>query len=402
MPRSRIGSGLCAVLLAVALGIGLEPGSALANGDRTERVVVRPEGARGQLVAYDPVAGAARVRLPAGMLSADGSRFYAATPAGGSTRIDAFDPGTGERLRRDEHAGAWAIDGVSPTGRWVALRRQVDDIERRAWIAESRWQTDLVILDGDDGRVAETIGLAGNFEVETISAGGDALFLVERLPAVDPDRYLVRLYDLGAGGLQEGALRDKRFFDEIMTGLAWDGVGTADGRWLLTLYVNTGRDTAFVHTLNLEERYAVCLDLPSGTGDPALLAAYALTLSPDGRRAYATNPALGVVAEVDLATRAVTRTTTFPPVAPVGDGSPPARGVVAPDGGTLYFTDGRGVWSYDTEAARVERMHAFAASVVGLGLTADGARLFAAGADGPLGVVDTASGALIGVPADAA
>ena len=96
-----------------------------------------------------------------------------------------------------------------------------------------------------------------------------------------------------------------------MAGLAWSGIGSPDGRWLLTLYLNTGRNVAFVHALDLVRSSPLCIFLPSGSSFGALKR-YGLTLSPDGRRLYATNAAIGAVAEIDLATRKVVRTARFP------------------------------------------------------------------------------------------
>ena len=391
---------VASLVVAMALGVLAAPGGVLAKGEPL--FVVRPTGAHGELIAYDPADGTARVRLPAGMLSADGTRFWAATPDSGKTRLDAFDPTAGATLRLVTVDGAWDVAGVSATGRWVVLERQVPAAEREQWTKTGRWRTDLLVVDGDAGRVAHTIDLDGNFGVETISADGTALFLVEHLPAGQPGRYQVRLYDLPADALQEGTLRDKRYFEEVMTGLARDGVPTPDGRWLLTLYVNTQRNSAFVHALDLVNKSAVCLDLLSGTGDPADLAGYALTLAPDGRRAYATNPALGAVVELDLAALTATRTATFEPAPAAAEPPAPAGGAITPDGRTLFFTDGREVWTYDTTSGEVRRLHAFAAPVVGLGLNPTGDRLYAAGPDGPLGAIDTGSGALHAFPAGGA
>ena len=68
-----------------------------------------------------------------------------------------------------------------------------------------------------------------------------------------------------------------------MAGLAWSGVGSPDGRWLLTLYLNTGRKLAFVHALDLVRSSPLCIFLPSN-GASGALKRYGLTLSPDGRR----------------------------------------------------------------------------------------------------------------------
>ncbi len=368
------------------------------GGDRPAPIVVRPDGSRGELIAYDPIDGGERFRLPPGMAAADGSRFYVATQGDAFTWIEVHDPATGRVVRRDDLAGAWDVGGVSPTGRWVALTRRPEGTARRPWAANGAPRTDLLILDGDALRVVHELTLDGEFEVETISAAGDALFLIQRLPDDGLDRYLVRVYDLAGDFLEEPALRDKRFIDQVMAGRAWDGLATPDGRHLLTLYVNTERDQAFIHTLDLVDKFALCIGLPAGDGDPDRLAAYALTLAPDGRRVYAANPALGVVVEVDLETGTVVGAATFEPAPGIPSSVRPA-GVVPADGRTLYFGHGPDVWAYDPALGIVAHVHGFPAPIVGLGTDVEGTRLFAAMEDGPLAAIDTGSGAVLDFPA---
>src|SRR5438105_8675829 len=85
-----------------------------------------------------------------------------------------------------------------------------------------------------------------------------------------------------------------------MTGYAWGAVGTPRGDWLLTLYLDTLRHSAFVHALNLVDEFAFCIDLPSEGGDFKTLKQYALTLSPSGSLLYASNAALGLVSQIGL------------------------------------------------------------------------------------------------------
>ena len=71
----------------------------------------------------------------------------------------------------------------------------------------------------------------------------------------------MRGYDLAAGQLLPGSLGRKGETVE-MQGDAGQVVASPDGRWLLTVYVETTSDTAFVHALNLIERIAICIPLP--------------------------------------------------------------------------------------------------------------------------------------------
>ena len=364
-----------------------------------ELFLVRPEGAKGPLVAYDMSDGRERFALPAGMLSAYGRHYYAAASQPESTRLDAYDPGTGNLERRFTLKGQWALSGVSPLGRWLALTRIASEGEKQAWAKSNQWKTDVQIVDANSGETAHVLSLDGNFEVETISAAGDSLFLVQHLPAVNPDHYLIRLYDLSAENLVADPLRSKGS-DEVMAGLAWEGLASPDGRWLLTLYLSTRRNTAFIHTLDLLNKYPVCIDLPSGSGDFDQLKDYTLALSPDGQKVYATNTALGVVAEVSLNTLKVARTVTFDarPLAKYDLPTPVGRSVVSKGGRMLYFSGGQDVWFYDTKSKAVSGPFSIDSQIVGLGLSSDGNRLHVASADGSLTTLNAASGSALSFP----
>ncbi len=358
---------------------------------------VRPEGAQGPLIAYDMPGGQRRFTLPAGMLSADEQHFYAASldPVKHSTLLDEYDPNTGDLQQQFDFKGEWALGGVSPSGRWVALTRMPGESEKQTWTKTNQWQTDLQIVESETGQTIHTLSLDGNFEVETISADGNSLFLVQHLPAVKPDHYLIRLYDLSAEQLQADPLRAKGA-DEVMAGLAWEGVASPDGHWLLTLYLNTRREVAFVHTLDLENKYPVCIDLPSGSGNFDQLKYYNLALSPDGQTIYATNAVLGVVAEVDLDTRQVVRTVEFTPAASATTTDYPLRApishsVVSKDGRSVYFTSGTEIWMYDASRGQVHGPYSIGAQILGLGLSRDDAHLYIANADGTTMMVEASS-----------
>lgn len=389
------------VALAVAVALPVATGAPRANAQAPqtgELFYAHPQGVKGPLVAFGMGGGKARFTLPPGMAAADRQHYYATTITGSRTQLDAFDLTTGQVRRSFPFDGRWSLSGVSPTGRWIALTRVPSELERQEWTTSGLWQTAVRIVDTEDGTIAHALDLDGNFEVETISLFGDSLFLIQHLPAVNPDHYLIRLYDLAVDTLVEGALRDKTATDEVMAGYAWEGLASPDGQWLLTLYLSTRRNVAFVHTLDLTNKYPVCIDLPSGTGDMAQLKQYALALSPDGRRLYATNASLGMVAEIDLQSREISRVDAFMPgsVRPPGSGAQgsTARSVVSADDRTVYFTSGTDVWTYDVASGSVTGSFPVAGPITGLGLSHDGGRLFIASprGRGTVTALDTASG----------
>jgi hypothetical protein len=246
----------------------------------------------------------------------------------------------------------------------------------------------LQVIDTETGLVKHRLELAGEFEVEAISPGGDSLFLIEYLGDKEPPEYAVRIYDLAADSLALNPLRSKTAADEIMAGYAWGGVASPDGRWLLTLYLNTNRQVAFIHALNLVDKFPICLFLPSGAGDFEQLKDYTLTLSADGRQVFAANPSLGVVAEVSLESFETLRQVEFEALltasksASAQTAGPTNHSLLSPDGRQLYFSDSTHVWRYDTRRHQVDGPLSIKAQIDGLGVSADGKQLFVATDDG--------------------
>jgi hypothetical protein len=86
-----------------------------------------------------------------------------------------------------------------------------------------------------------------------------------------------------------------------------------DGRRLYTLYTRDATPTepaeAFVHVLDLARERATCVDLPPEFAtDPV----GAVAVSPSGTRLYVVSPAVGAVAELDVASLSVARTGRLP------------------------------------------------------------------------------------------
>jgi WD40 repeat protein len=360
----------------------------------------RPVGDAGPLSAYDMANGALRFTLPPGRLSADGQHYLAAK-TGADTGLIQFNLGTGADTLVAELAGQWELSSVSPTGRWAALRRIASDSEKQAWIAANTWKTDVKVVDTQSGQAARQIELDGNFDVDTLSAAGDSLFVIQYLPAVKPDHYQVRLFDLASGKLLDGALVDKRSPDEVMAGQRSQAVAPRDGSWLFTLYLRTKNNTAFIHALDTVNKYTLCFDLPALPAETLNeLNAYSLAVSPDGQIVYASNPALGIVARVDVSSSEVTSEASFTPDPSVLAVSAPVNYSVA-DKRAVYFTGGKTIWSFDTASRQVKSLSSLdrlttapdaVAGISGLALSLDGQRLFVARPDQPAMMVDTASG----------
>jgi hypothetical protein len=351
----------------------------VSSPDGLRFLYVQPAGVGGTVDAYDPETGEHVFSLPPGITSADGVSHLVAEARGRDTVVSSYRVADSTTASWMVVSGRWQLAGVSPNGRFAALARQPVDKRR----------TDVVVVNMAAGRVAHRLNLRGDFEVETVSRDGRRLFLIEHLPGAGPPRYLVRLFDLTRDRLASKPLRGKGE-PSVMAGLAWSGVGSSDGRWLLTLYLNTGRNLAFVHALDLVRNSPLCIFLPS-KGTFGALKRYGLTLSPDGRRLYATNAALGAVAEIDLATRKVVRITRFAATRKLsGPGS--LTGTISRNGRTLYFSPGRDLWAYDTAYGVVRGPYRTGGAIDGFGFSLGDRRVHALRADGRLLTFDAATG----------
>jgi hypothetical protein len=120
---------------------------------------------------------------------------------------------------------------------------------------------------------------------------------------------------------------------------------------------------------------------------------YSLTLSPDGGTLFAANPALGVLAKIDLATRRVVRVARFTPdrTADAARGAT-STGTISRDGRTLYFSGGRHLWAYDAVYGQVRGPYRAHGRVLGFGYGKNDRRVFVIRADRRMVVFDAATG----------
>lgn len=347
----RLAALLVLVPFAAACGATVEEAIPIAPTS-ADVFLARTAGASGPVTAYDGASLGRRFELPRGIRAADGSAHYALL----GSELRRYDPLTGRQTRSYKLEGKWSLAAVSATGRWVAL---------------ARGRTEVRILDIETGKTAHELRLRGVFVVETISSEGDFLFLQQNF--VD-GRYAVRGYDLAAGTLLQGSLATKGA-TVLMQGVAAGTVASPDGRWLLTLYVDTQRNAAFVHALNIVDRFPLCIDMPPCPKcTVAQLRRWALALAPDGRTLFAANPAAGRVAEIHLPTSRVIYQSRFTP----NPGATETRTAISPDGSRFVFTNGQAVWSYDTHRGFARTLTTGVEAVADIGVSADSSRLFLA------------------------
>lgn len=148
------------------------------------------------------------------------------------------------------------------------------------------------VIAKDGGRVR----LAGRFEFDAVSTNGSLLYLIEHRPPEGSENYRVRVYDFGAGELRREPVADKRTLETDMTGRPKARATSADSVWVFTLY--RGATHAFVHALNVEEAYALCLDLPHGSGTGS--GTWELTVTKDGATLHAVAGSARDSADFDL------------------------------------------------------------------------------------------------------
>ena len=361
---------------ALADGCPLPCSGQSASPPGSKLLYVQPEGSRGLLVAHNTATRQVVFALPPGMASADGRTFFSTSSTVQTTALKRWSVATAQQRGGWTLPGHWKLQGVSPSGRWAALAGRAGT------------HTRLLVFDAKVGKRAHVMSLRGKFEVETISRDGKSLFLIEHFAG---RQYNVRQYDLSRERLVADPLRAEGV--KIMAGYAWSGVASPNGRWLLTLYLSTPGKLAFVHSLDLERSRPACIGLPSGRGGAfENLKRYSLTLSPDSGTLYAANPALGVVAELDLARSEVKRVARFEKSAPVTGAHPATLSTISRNGRTMYFSAGRDLWAYDAAYGVVRGPYATGGKIVGVGYGAEDERVFAVRRDGHMVAFRAADG----------
>ncbi len=242
---------------------------------------------------------------------------YVTVPVGRRTLIAAVETNGGRVTRSRLIDGLFTIPvvaydgsaaGISADGSTLVLVRP------RARFPQP--ETTFAVVGAKRLHEREVITLRGDFSVDAISPDGTLLYLVQYLSPRDPTRYLVRLYDLGAGRLLPEPIIDPREVGDVMRGMPITRAASPDGRFAYTLYDGAG-EHPFIHALDTVARTARCIDL-HGLTSFELLNELRLDVSPDGGTLRVVHESLeSPLALVDTRTSRVSE-----PVAPA---EPPAR-----------------------------------------------------------------------------
>jgi WD40 repeat protein len=302
--RRRIVTVMIAMLAVTA-------GAAVYGFTRPPEPVLISDGA-GRLSLIDVDTGEAAYTVTDAVKAPAGSNILRAQERGEETWIEVVNSGSGEVVSSIRVDGNLAIRAVSPFGGAVALmepRPKTADL----YVPESRVQTSIAVV-WDDGREPQTYKLTGNFEPETFSTDEETLFLLEFDPPSDPDRYFVRQLDLASGEISQVETPDQELGIELnpeMRGHARAQAMSPDGSFLFSLYTigkgeapvhdPTDPETdrwAFVHTLNLEEKWSHCIFLPPPFGTKAE-SAMSMGISADGKELFVIDSSTESVARID-------------------------------------------------------------------------------------------------------
>jgi len=177
----------------------------------------------------------------------------------------------------------------------------------------------------------------------------------------------------------------------------------------------------FIHALNLNDRFAICIDLPAqGKDDAEKQMFWSLAVSPNGKTLYAANGALGLVSEIDISQEGfpeVRRSATLPPApaasagpldglaalfaAPVAEAKPEHGGgiggaVLSPDGKTLFVLSERGLLAIGAADLKEVRRYLSDIALSSVAISADGKRLYATNVEqGRIVLLDMATGAAL-------
>ncbi|MCU7726314.1 hypothetical protein ODJ79_21505 [Actinoplanes sp. KI2] len=290
-----------------------------------------------------------------------------------------FDPGSGMSTRSATLGGGWLPRVVSTDGTACALTRTPDP----------RATTELLVVR--DGRSRE-YRLPGAIEPDAFTTGNDGLFVLDWLPAANPDHYRVRLLDLASGTIGPLLTRDKSAVpagaEEEMRGERRQQAPSPDGQVLYTLYTHQpghrhtrdllsgrpGNAHAFVHVLHLTQRWAYCIDLPHpfGEGPPD---GHAMAVPADGRELAVLDITSGQIAYAGTTALAVSGVVP----APAAPGAA-ASLAYSPEGARLFAGAGRTISTLD-HGGTVRARWSMPADVRGLAVSRDGRRVYCGGAD---------------------
>lgn len=244
--------------------------------------------------------------LASAVVSPNGHVAYAASRSATSTIVRARTLGAGGHvLATATFDGHWGIPAVTSTGRAGGLSPdgRLLVLSEPSSYTGLRSQSKFLLLSTRTLKLRDTITLNGEFGFDVLSGDGRTLYVIQHQSAEDLVSYVVRGYDLATKQLLKGAIVAKGESASMRGYPVSRAVGTR-GTWVYTLY-HRGSGKPFIHALNADQRYAICIDLPWQATSQTIWTAR-LALSPTGHQLVVRSHGK-VVARVDTKTFRVLR-----------------------------------------------------------------------------------------------
>ncbi len=294
----------------------------------------RPEllylGSASGITALAPARGHVRFQETSAVPSRDWSVLYTTSSNGTTTTLRTLDPATGDVIDSRTMPGIFTVRTVSENGEMVALTPP-PPTGTDTYHPAAKDPTPLVIVRRGDPD-PQRLDVPGNVEPEAFSLSGDALFVIDFVPPLAPERYRVARLDLTRGTVDDVRSKEEEL-QEPMRGTARAQTVAPDGRRLYTLYTRDATADepaeAFVHVLDLDAETASCVDLPAEFATDPL---GAVAVTPSGSRLFVYSPMAGALAELDTRTLEISRTAAVAP--PIGTAPSTARATATET--TLY------------------------------------------------------------------
>jgi MYXO-CTERM domain-containing protein len=253
-----------------------------------------------------PLQGGAGVGLPEGPVR------YVAVAAGHDTLVERVRAHGGAVERTRLLPGAFGVAAVAFDGSTTGL-----SADGRTLVLASTTRvypprtTRLAVLDTRRLRPQAPVALRGFYAVDAISPDGRWVYLIHYPSPTNLLRYEVRAYDRLARRMLARPVIDPHEPDEAMAGMPVTRVSSADGRWAYTLYQRPA-GKPFIHALDTAGRTARCIDLPTlGGGD---LSSASLRLE-EGGASLVVESGAGPQARIDTTRFTVRAPSTAPPAA---------------------------------------------------------------------------------------
>jgi len=230
-----------ALVALVALVLGACTGQGTAPSTSAPRVEAAPSevlllGTGGEQLGLRVPSGSVLFEVPGALASADRSVAFRTANGAGSTTLEAIEVATGAVVSSTTLDGRWEGWVAAGSGDAVALMEPLPAGWDRA-VPVPRSSTTIVVADPTGTAEPMRFELEGNYEPEAFSVDGSRLFLIQHLPAETPSAYRVRTLDLERGKVRPvfGPFKSP---PERMPGTRLQQELGPDGTRLYTLYTS--------------------------------------------------------------------------------------------------------------------------------------------------------------------